>query len=984
VSARLAALLSLVLCAALLAPAGALAQAGPPAGRVTFPTDALTVADASQATGRRMNLPLPDCAVEKSRCAEISLVNELDGFDLDPRITLELESAPPSDPTALAALFDVDALFVQPVAGGDRIGLNRFVVDGNRLFGQPVEQLRESTRYRVVYRGQAVEFTTMTATAGLAQMRRQLDDGSAYRAAGISDADRRISFTQGSGDDEIRTVFAGPNVGMITRYDERVPRGELVSEMVIDTAQVASVPGTYAFGSLTVPSWLDGDQTIPAAPTRGAGPQARGSERIGITLTLPQGPAPEGGWPVAIFGPGITRSKYDLYLVSDFNATPSGELGLPSRRFATISFDPVGHAFGPRSEVGVRTIAPPTETRFSGFGRGRDLNNDGVITNQEGVQAPLPPHPRSAVALRDGLRQTAADVMAIARAISLGVDVDGDGTSDLATDDVSFYALSLGGIYGTMLMGADPVFETAALNVPGGPIAEIARLGFFRFNLTQQLRDRIPALLNGGRSGFTESRPLFLDPPVTSPALGATAIQDLLDRTNWINRPGSPESFAAKLERDPLPDSRPKKVLYQFALGDQTVPNPTSATLARAFGNFDQVAYYRNDRTASASLNPHGILADPTIQGRNQAQLQAIEWLASRGENLIDPDPDPGSPRDTWETPIVDREALERPNFSDDVLGPEADAPRRALTRLAGPGRVATAAAISAATYDEAGTVVLARADDYADALAGGPLAVAEGAPLLLTDRAGLSPEAAAEIERLGADAALLLGGAGALSEQVEADLVAAGVAVTRVSGANRFATAVAIAERLPFSPEVFVTEGENADRDRGWPDALSASSVASALGQPILLVNRDRLPEETAAFLTEAMNATIVGGTAAVSADVAARVDREVLAVTRIAGGDRYATSRAMADEGLRRGLAPTTTYLATGRAFADGLVAGAAAGAVGGSLLLTDGQAFDAAVGPRTWVRDHSRGIDELRLAGGGAAISAASEGAVRGLLR
>jgi putative cell wall-binding protein len=955
----------------LLAGGAALAQTAP-AGQVTSPSDAaFTVGDAAQATGRRMNLPSPDCAVHKSECAEVALINGLDGFDLDPRITVQLDSRPSGD---LAALFGEDVLHVRRAGTTERIGLNRLVLDPatNRLFGHPVEQLREATTYEVVYRGQLTRFTTLSATAGLVQMRRQLDDGSAYASAGIAPAQRGISFTQG----DLRTVFPTAQVALINRYDEVVPNGELRSEMVLDSAQLtANLGGTYAFGSLRVPSWLDASATIPQVPTGGRGPTVRGFEDIGVTVILPSGPKPAGGWPVAIFGPGITRSKYDIYLVSDFNA---------ARGIATVSFDPVGHAFGPRSEVGVQLGSSRDEVRFSGFGRGRDRNNDGIIENREGVQAPLPPHPLSSIGLRDGLRQTAADVMAIARAIRLGTDVDGDGENDLDGADISFYALSLGGIYGTMLMGSDNSLEVAALNVPGGPIADIARLGNFRSALTVQLRNRIPAQLNGGRAQFDESLPLFLDPPVASPAPGAVAIQDTVAGANWISRPGSPEAFAPRLERFPQQGAQPKRVIYQFAFGDQTVPNPTSATLARAFGNFEQVAYYRNDRTATRDTNPHGLLADPRVQGRNQAQLQAIEWLASGGTRFIDPDGDPGSPAQSWETPIVDRDALERTNFSDDVRGPVAPAPSRSVLRLFGPTRIGTAAAISEERYAEADTVVLARADVYADALAGGPLAVHLGAPLLLSATSSLSPETEAEITRLGAERAVLLGGEAALSAQVERDLEELGLGVERVSGPNRFATAASIAEELPFTSEVWVSEGINADLRRGWPDALSASAVASSLGQPILLVSRDTLPPETAEALTRDVNATIVGGTAAVSAVVAEAVDAEVGRVMRVAGTDRYATSAAVATEGLRRGLDPSITYVATGRQFADGLVAGAAAGADRGLLVLADTATLDGSPPSRTWLADHSRAFESLRLAGGTAALSERTEQQVRALLR
>jgi hypothetical protein len=46
----------------------------PPPPLTILPDDALTVADANQLTGRRMNLPLPDCTARPSDCDEIRLV----------------------------------------------------------------------------------------------------------------------------------------------------------------------------------------------------------------------------------------------------------------------------------------------------------------------------------------------------------------------------------------------------------------------------------------------------------------------------------------------------------------------------------------------------------------------------------------------------------------------------------------------------------------------------------------------------------------------------------------------------------------------------------------------------------------------------------------------------------------------------------------------------------------------------------------------
>ena len=50
------------------------------------------------------------------------------------------------------------------------------------------------------------------------------------------------------------------------------------------------------------------------------------------------------------------------------------------------------------------------------------------------------------------------------------------------------------------------------LNVPGGPILEIARLSpGFRCEVTAELGNRRPSLLNGGPSGCDDGRPGFTE-----------------------------------------------------------------------------------------------------------------------------------------------------------------------------------------------------------------------------------------------------------------------------------------------------------------------------------------------------------------------------------------------------------------------------------------------------------------------------------------
>jgi hypothetical protein len=113
----------------------------------------------------------------------------------------------------------------------------------------------------------------------------------------------------------------------------------------------------------------------------------------------------------------------------------------------------------------------------------------------------------------------------------------GDGTPGLSTSRIYYFGQSVGGIYGTELMGLDPLVHTGVLNVPGGPIIEIARLSpAFRPLVEQSLGSRRPSLLNGGFDGFTEDIPLRNQPPVTQPVAGSLPIQEFIDHTEWASQ----------------------------------------------------------------------------------------------------------------------------------------------------------------------------------------------------------------------------------------------------------------------------------------------------------------------------------------------------------------------------------------------------------------------------------------------------------------
>src|SRR5262249_20079167 len=58
-----------------------------------FPSDHFTTADATQNTGRRVNLPKPDCGTRPSDCDDLDVINALDGFNVQPRLSIPFDGA---------------------------------------------------------------------------------------------------------------------------------------------------------------------------------------------------------------------------------------------------------------------------------------------------------------------------------------------------------------------------------------------------------------------------------------------------------------------------------------------------------------------------------------------------------------------------------------------------------------------------------------------------------------------------------------------------------------------------------------------------------------------------------------------------------------------------------------------------------------------------------------------------------------------------
>src|SRR5262245_8589729 len=418
-----------------------------------FPSDRFTVADSSQLTGRRINLPLPGSATRPSDYDDISVINTLDGFNLQPRLSIAFSG--PSDVSTvnsgtvfLIKLEDPTA----PDEPGDRIvGINQIVWDvaTNTLHVESDELLEQHTRYALIVTrgvhdadGQPVEpseqfarfrhdlnfgqthdpalkeyrkdllealkaarhagvaerdvatasvFTTLSATAVLEKMRDQI------HAATPAPAD----FLLGPGG--TRTVFAVDALSSITFNRQTTVAGPL-SPVPVPLPLVRGVPGTVgtvAFGKYLSPDYqVHPGQYIPPVGTRTGSPVVQSMNEIYFNLFLPFGPRPAAGWPVVFITAGSGGNKQVAALANV--ATVTARHGI-----ATMLINAVGRGFGP---LGTLTVTPTagSPVTFLAGGRGIDQDGNGIIGQPEGENAAAP---NAIIGERDAYRQTTADWM---------------------------------------------------------------------------------------------------------------------------------------------------------------------------------------------------------------------------------------------------------------------------------------------------------------------------------------------------------------------------------------------------------------------------------------------------------------------------------------------------------------------------------------------------------------------------------------------
>jgi putative cell wall-binding protein len=210
--------------------------------------------------------------------------------------------------------------------------------------------------------------------------------------------------------------------------------------------------------------------------------------------------------------------------------------------------------------------------------------------------------------------------------------------------------------------------------------------------------------------------------------------------------------------------------------------------------------------------------------------------------------------------------------------------------KLTGADRYETATKVSQSSFDKSDNVVIVNSQGQADALAATPFAKLKNAPILLTNNKILDSKTKQEIKRLQAKNIYLVGGNAVIEESVVKELKAMNLKVERISGDDRYETALEVSKKLGDISQIAVVNGAT-----GLSDAVSIAPVAANKNMPILFSSPKEGTKVVDKYIKdEKINKSyVIGKESAISENVAIKLPN----VERLGGVDRNETNAIVID---------------------------------------------------------------------------------------
>ncbi len=266
-----------------------------------------------------------------------------------------------------------------------------------------------------------------------------------------------------------------------------------------------------------------------------------------------------------------------------------------------------------------------------------------------------------------------------------------------------------------------------------------------------------------------------------------------------------------------------------------------------------------------------------------------------------------------------------------------------ASSRIAGETGFQTARAIADAYCqgEKVDTVILASGLTFPDALSASPLSKKLNAPILLvakTPNEAGSKEAIDFIsQNLSTNGTIyILGGTGIISSEFENLFNSMGInTIKRLGGQDLYSTNMLIVDEIKASSatSLIIASGTS------FPDALSVSGIAGYQGYPILLTEKNNLPDGAKNYISQQHpdHIYVMGGTGVIAPNVVSTLEgiAPQTPITRISGNTLYDTS---SEIGRAFSPSPANIYIANGANFSDALAGSSLASLDGSPIILVD----------------------------------------------
>ncbi len=503
----------------------------------TFPDDLWSVADPSTVTGRRLafssDLPGVQALSSDRFDAMFDSLSTLDGFGTLASITLrftggvDLATVPSGEVTAEAGL-PVALLCADEEGAFTRFPFEVSSTDeGATLLLAPMIPLpAASTCLAAVSTAVEAEAQCISPSETLKTLLRGDLPGTSFeglpeRYQTAVDALIADGAITGIGDVSALTVFTTQSI---------TEESETIAEDVMTLSPVPDGPFTcwddllyrVCDGSFTAVDYRSGSLSIDLS--QGIDRSVTWSIPIRVWLPLKG----EGPFPVALFGHGLGGSRGQGDELARV-AAPEG--------VATIAIDSLEHGDHPGNHE--------SDELF------QILSFFGILLDDLSLD-PL--------WLRDNFRQSTYDKLQVLQMIRGGMDLNGDGTTDLDPQRMVYVGASLGGIMGPELLALAPDMPVGVLIVPGGRVSSI-------IEESETFAPLIALMRPEGTSDGDVDR--FF--PI---------LQTLLER-------GDSANYGPHVLTNRLPVAQGgavPQVVFGMVMNDEVVPNPSNRALARSMG----------------------------------------------------------------------------------------------------------------------------------------------------------------------------------------------------------------------------------------------------------------------------------------------------------------------------------------------------------------------------------------------------------------